>query len=92
MEKLWTEKDLADFLQQSILTVRRNRTAAPHRHPPFKKIGSSCRYDPAEVQKWLDTQTVNGLGTSSPSSEHPVRHRGRPKKEESVRKSRNGSK
>lgn len=92
MEKLWTEKDLADFFHQSILTVRRNRTAAPHRHPPFKKIGSSCRYDPAEVQRWLDTQTVNALGTSSPSPEQPVRHRGRPLKSESFRKNKNAGK
>ena len=95
MEKLWTEKDLADFLQQSILTVRRNRTAAPHRHPPFKKIGSSCRYDPAEVQRWLDAQTVNRQDDSSaPVKAVPAKqtHRGAPTKAERIGKAKHAGK
>ena len=98
MEKLWTEKDLADFLQQSILTVRRNRTAAPHRHPPFIKIGASCRYDPVEVQRWLNTRTVNGLAnepekTPAIKATNPDQDKrpgpGRPPKAKTGQKSKN---
>lgn len=67
MEKLWTEGDLAEFLQQSILTLRRNRTAAPHRHPPFLKIGSAVRYAPSEVQQWLNLHVVNAGDVSAPA-------------------------
>jgi len=84
MEKLWTEVELAEYLRQSVLTVRRNRTAAPHRHPPFIKIGSSCRYDPVAVRRWLEKQTVNELEGAppdqAPSPDRPARRRGRPSK------------
>lgn len=95
MSKLIKEFELADWLRQSISTVRRNRTAAPHRHPPYKKVGSSVLYDVDEVQRWIDSKTVNGLDTPSPSSgpsEHPSRHRGRPSKSETVRKTKNANK
>ncbi len=94
MEKLWTESELAEYLRQSTLTIRRNRTAAPHRHPPFRKVGASVRYVPSEVQRWLDSRTVNSLDTpaQTDSSHTPARHSGRPKKEESVRKTRNAGK
>ncbi len=92
MSKLIKEFELADWLRQSISTIRRNRTAAPHRHPPYKKVGSSVLYDIDEVQRWIDSKTVNGLDTPSSSSgslENPVRHRGRPNKAETVRKTKN---
>lgn len=95
MDTLWTETELAEYIVASVLTVRRNRTTAPHRLPPHIKIGSLVRYDPVQVKKWLEGKTITSQDTPAPSEEssgHPVRHRGRPKKEESVRKSRNGSK
>lgn len=95
MEKLWTEKDLADYLQQSTLTVRRNRTAAPHRHPPYLKVGSSCRYDPEEVKRWLDAQTINRQDDSTaPVKAAPAKqtHRGAPTKAERIAKAKHASK
>lgn len=93
MEKLWTEKELAAYIVQSVLTIRRNRTAAPHRHPPFKKFGSSVRYDPAEVREWLASQTVNGGGapeTKNAKEKRPLP--GRPPKTETIRKNKNAGK
>jgi len=92
MEKLWTEKDLADYLQQSTLTVRRNRTAAPHRHPPFIKIGSSCRYDPAEVKRWLNAQTINRQEDSTAPVPAKQTHRGAPTKAERIAKAKHAGK
>ena len=98
MSKLIDEIELASWFKQSVMTIRRNRTAAPHRHPPFKKIGASCRYDPVEVQRWLDAQTVNGP-KNEPEKNNPIKATnpnknkgpgpGRPPKSETVRKSKN---
>ncbi|AIA30174.1 hypothetical protein [Leptospirillum ferriphilum] len=101
MGKLIKELELADWFRQSILTVRRNRTAAPHRHPPYKKVGSSVLYDVDEVQRWLDAQTVNGPKTESVKNDSikatiPKKDGrpgpGRPPKAETVRKSKNAEK
>ncbi len=96
MGKLIKELELADWFRQSITTIRRNRTAAPQRHPPYKKVGASVLYDVDEVQRWLDAQTVNGLDTprrSKTSTTSPdleaTRHKGRPPKAETVHKSKN---
>ena len=66
MGKLIRELELADWFKQSILTIRRNRTAAPHRHPPYKKVGKSVLYDVDEVQRWLDAHTVNAMDAPAP--------------------------
>lgn len=96
MPKLINELELSAWLGQSVLTIRRNRTTHPERHPPYKKIGSSVRYDQSEVQKWLDSQTINGLETSTPSKVQllspPRGKRGRPSKVETVRKTKNAGK
>ena len=105
MGKLIKELALAAWFSQSIFTIRRNRTAAPHRHPPYKKVGSSVLYDVDEVQKWLESRTINGLETPVQSvSPQPKAVRpedvktpkkekrpgpGRPPKAETVRKSKN---
>ena len=105
MPKLITETELADWFRQSVLTIRRVRTVNPERHPPFKKLGSSVRYDPDEVQKWLDSHTVNAMDTPAPAPistpekkrpkagpiSHPQqkRHPGRPKKAETVKAAKN---
>lgn len=98
MAKLMNEIELADWLGLSIMTIRRNRTAAPHRHPPFKKIGSAVRYDPDEVQKWLDSKTVNACQVEIPNplqSNPPAGSRrgkrGAPNKTERVKRARNAS-
>lgn len=56
-------------------------------------------YDVDEVQRWLNAQTINGLdapGRSKTSATPPdletPRHRGRPKKEETVKAAKNASK
>lgn len=89
MEKLLTENELADFLGVSVLTVRRNRSAAPYRLPPHVKFGSSVRYQLRTVLKWLEEHEV---GHDSPPKTEPnqsAQHRGRPLKTETVRKSKN---
>ena len=95
MAKLMNEIELADWLGLSIMTIRRNRTAAPHRHPPFKKIGSAVRYDPDEVQEWLDSKTVNACQVEIPTpvqSKPPASsRRGAPNKTERVKRARNAS-
>ena len=95
MSKLIDEIELASWFKQSVTTIRRNRTAAPHRHPPFKKIGASCRYDPVEVQRWLDAQTVNGPKNEPGKNDSMKDGRpgpGRPPKAETVRKTKNAGK
>lgn len=97
MESLLTEKQLAVLLQISILTIRRNRSTAPHRLPPAVKFGASVRYRLSTVQKWLDEHEVGGLivkqATDSIESTPPKKEKrpgpGRPPKAETVRKSKN---
>ena len=107
MEKLWDETDLAEFLKQSVLTVRRVRTTAPSRHPPYIRIGSSVRYDPGEVKRWLGSRTVNAMDApapapvSAPKEKRPKtasapppsqkRGRGRPSKAETVKTTKNAA-
>jgi len=83
MAKLIDEKELAEFLCLSVLTLRRTRCCNLDRHPPFLKIGSAVRYDPAVVVQWLKTREMNGMNAplNSPESEFSEqRKRGRPHK------------
>ena len=95
MGKLINEFELADWFGVSVLTLRRTRCCNPERHPPYKKLGSSVRYDPEEVQRWIDSKTVNGQDTPktpSPASSPKQTHRGAPTKIERVKKARNANK
>ena len=95
MPKLLDENALSDWLGRSVLTLRRERCCNPERHPPWKKIGSSVRYDQSEVQRWLDAHTVNGLDTPktpSPTSPAKQSHLGAPTKAERVKKAKNALK
>lgn len=93
MAKLITENELADWFRQSVFTVRRVRTVNPERHPPYRKIGSSVRYDVDEVQRWLDSHTVNAMDAPVPAPVHTPKEKrpgpGRPPKAETVRKTKN---
>ena len=97
MEKLLTEKELADLLVISILTIRRNRSTAPHRPPPAVKFGSSVRYQMSTVVRWLNDHEV-GHDTPKTSNLLPgsevtkVIRRGRPSKAETVRTAKNAGK
>lgn len=55
---------------------------------PFRRIGSLCLYDPAEVQAWIDGQPI------VQPQRHPalaaVKRRGKPTKAESVNAKRLG--
>ncbi len=100
MEKLLTETELADFLEVSVLTVRRNRCAAPHRLPRHVKFGSSVRYRLSTVLEWLEEHEVgrespNKFEDQTPKKEKrpkatliphspQKRHPGRPTKVETV--------
>ena len=100
MEKLLTETELADLLEISVLTIRRNRSTAPHRLPPAVRFGGSVRYQLRTVQKWLDEHEVGGLtvkqATDSIEGKPPKKEKragpGRPSKSETVRKTKNSDK
>ncbi len=101
MAKLIDENGLAEWLGISVTTLRRTRCCNPERHPPYKKLGSAVRYDPVEIQKWLDSRTVNRLfDVPAPSSKSQVEDidtqnttkRGAPTKIERVKKAKNASK
>ncbi len=101
-QKLLTEREIAEWLQLSVLTLRRTRTVTPEKHPPFKKINSSVRYDRDEVQRWIDSKTVNGLDVPENKTVLPQKqpanakekrpNPGRPSKSETVRDAKNASK
>lgn len=91
MEKLLNEFELAEFLGISVLTVRRNRSTAPHRLPPHAKFGSSVRYRLQTVLKWLEEREVGGetacaqnTTAKTESSQSNERRRGRPPKTKTV--------
>ena len=52
-ERLWTVQELSEFLRIPVDTIRGWRTK--HYGPPARKIGKHLRYDPADVQRWLET-------------------------------------
>ena len=93
MSRLINEHELSELLGLSVLTLRRTRCCNPERHPPYKKLGSSVRYDLDEVWKWIHSKTVNGLDDQI-QNETPVtqeRKRGAPSKIERIKKARNAN-
>ena len=91
MEKLLTENELAALLVISVLTIRRNRSTAPHRLPPHVKVGASVRYRLTTVLRWLEEHEVGGetactqnTTSKTESSQSTGRRRGRPSKTEIV--------
>ncbi len=94
MEKLLTESELAQILVMSVLTVRRNRSAAPHRLPPHVKFGSSVRYRLSTVLEWLAAHEVAGETAIPSAKTAPTKqtHRGAPTKAERVTKVKNANK
>lgn len=100
MEKLLTENELADFLEVSVLTIRRNRSAAPYRLPPHVKFGSSVRYRMTTVLRWLEEHEVGreipnqlnqSLGGKTPKKEKRAGP-GRPPKAETIKATKNAGK
>ena len=100
MEPLLTEKQLAILLQISILTIRRNRSTAPHRLPSHVKFGSAVRYRLSTVLKWLEEHEVErelpNQSDKSIEGKPPKKEKragpGRPSKSETVRKTKNSGK
>ena len=92
MEKLLTENELADFLEVSVLTIRRNRSAAPYRLPPHVKFGASVRYRLTTVLRWLEEHEVSHDSSPKTEPNQSAQHRGRPTKTETVRKTKNANK
>ncbi|RAS62944.1 AlpA family transcriptional regulator [Lentzea atacamensis] len=58
MSKLWTIKDVADFLGIPVQTLYQWRTRKYG--PPGRRIGKYVRYIPDEVIAWFDAQP-NGV-------------------------------
>lgn len=96
MEKLLTESELAEALRQSVLTVRRNRSTAPHRLPPHVKFGSSVRYRLSTVLEWIALHEVrtdqSDCCAEGTTSKEKRAGPGRPSKAETVRKTKNAGK
>lgn len=103
MGKLIDEFGLAEMLGLSVLTLRRTRCCNPERHPPYKKLGVTVRYDVSEVERWINSKTVNGLDDQPTSTGNPKpsakkdprphdRRPGRPSKAETVRAAKNEGK
>jgi excisionase family DNA binding protein len=51
-ERLWTERETADYLSIHVDTLRRMRRSKTG--PPYVMVGTKPRYRPAEVEAWLD--------------------------------------
>lgn len=58
LEPRLDEKDLARITRCSLASVRRWRLLK--QGPPFQKIGTSVRYDPADVRAWLASRPRGG--------------------------------
>lgn len=54
---LFTIESLAKFLNVSPATIR---DWVYKRQIPFKKLGRLVRFDPLDIQKWLETRSYNG--------------------------------
>jgi hypothetical protein len=62
-QPLWTELQLAKFLNKSIHSLRRDRRMG--QAPPHVRVNGSIRYRPETVEAWLMQRTVVG-GSESP--------------------------
>ncbi len=54
----WTDREVAKFLGVSLGTVRRWRLTKGG--PPYFRIGSSIRYDPAKCEEWRQSHQAGG--------------------------------
>jgi excisionase family DNA binding protein len=52
IRRLWTVQDLSEYLRIPVDTIRGWRTK--RYGPPARKIGKHLRYDPADVDRWLE--------------------------------------
>jgi hypothetical protein len=55
---LWTDKQVAAFLNVSLASVRRWRLT--DFGPPFYRVGASIRYDPKACSSWLESRRGGG--------------------------------
>ena len=53
MKKLLTVEDLAGIMQVTTRTIHNYKKDGL----PYKKLGTSVRFDPDEVNEWLKTKT-----------------------------------
>lgn len=54
-EKLWSVKDVADYLGVPVKTVYQWRSSGYG--PPARRVGKYLRYKSGEVMAWFDAQT-----------------------------------
>ncbi|SDN70504.1 helix-turn-helix transcriptional regulator [Lentzea jiangxiensis] len=54
MSKLWTIKDLSEFLGIPVQTIYQWRTK--NYGPPGRRVGKHVRYDPDVVMEWFKAQ------------------------------------
>ena len=82
---LWDEHQAASYLRVCVQTLRKDRTFKHHLKVPFLRIGGRVVYRKSDLDKWLDHQVVNAVGSpAEPASdqEQPLnRGPGRPRKQ-----------
>jgi excisionase family DNA binding protein len=54
-ERLWTERQTADYLQVAVGTLRRWR--AEGTGPPALRVGRTVRYRRSDVDAWVERQS-----------------------------------
>jgi hypothetical protein len=54
VRKLWTDKEVAAFLNVSVASVRRWRLT--NFGPPYYRVGANIRYDPDSCREWLKSR------------------------------------
>ena len=58
MQKLLTARELAAVLGVSVFTIRKWVCA---KAIPFTKLGAACRFNPDDVERWLEDRRVDPI-------------------------------
>lgn len=63
-ERLWSPRDLAEYLQVPLGTVYRWNSMGGG--PPVLRVGRHVRYRPADVERWLVERLASAPTLSAP--------------------------
>lgn len=84
-----TAAELAAILKKSVASIRGDLSRAPHRLPPFIRIGGGqALWLPATVLEWLKGHESGQKPPPPPPAIPAPRRRGRPTKAEQLARSR----
>lgn len=65
MERKWTSRETAEFLQLSRQTLAAWRWQGVG--PPYEKLGGAVRYDPSVVKAWAASRTRQSTSDACPA-------------------------